>query len=157
MFTKHSLCVAKKNGIINDHLNFISKKKNTKKRSNLLNLPNKATAGKKGGKCKNPWRPPRRDTSNMDPSNMDPPSRPFTDIHHNNEAFVVCFLTNEPKAKECRQCGVEFPWNRLIRPFDIVGKMGVYHKRIKCTPHFYEIDNKFLLCPGRGVMYASNI
>ena len=33
---------------------------------------------------------------------------------------MVGFLTDDPKAKECRQCGVEFPQYQLIRPFDIV-------------------------------------
>ena len=120
---KHSLCVSQQNSITSAHLEFVTKKKTKGKRSTLLN-PAKATAGKTGGKPKTQWRPRQqssRETSNageIDLGNI--PPRPFTDIHHNNEPFLVRFLTDDPEAKECRQCGVEFPRYQLIRPLNIV-------------------------------------
>ena len=120
---KHSLCVSLQNDITTMQLNFVSKKKTKKQRSKLLN-PSRETAGKKGGKHKNPWRPRQHSTPTAETHGAVEidgiPDRPFSDIHHNNLPFVVCFLTDEPKAKECRQCGVEFPRYQLIRPFDIV-------------------------------------
>ena len=46
--------------------------------------------------------------------------RPFTEIHHNNKPLVLCFLEDNPKAKECRQCHIEFPRRKKIIPYDVV-------------------------------------
>ena len=46
-------------------------------------------------------------------------ARPFTEIHHNNKPFILCFLDATPNAKECRQCRIQFPRRQQITPFDI--------------------------------------
>ena len=46
--------------------------------------------------------------------------RTDTAIHHNSRPLVVRFLSQEPKAIECRQCGTEFPRRKMVIPFDIV-------------------------------------
>ena len=90
-----------------EHLKFIAKSPRRSKpsKSGLLEPPKEAQ-GKKGGAHKNPWRPNRKS--------------PYSEIHHNNNPLVVCFLEDQKKAKECRQCRVEFPRRQMIAPFDIV-------------------------------------
>lgn len=79
--------------------------------------PAKEAHGKKGGSNKNPWRPIRRAAQATSQTSTD---RPFAQIHHNNNPFVLCFLDDVPNAKECRQCQIEFPRRQKITPFDIV-------------------------------------
>ena len=38
----------------------------------------------------------------------------------NNKLLVLCFLDDVPKAKECRQCHIEFPRRKQIIPYDVI-------------------------------------
>lgn len=112
---KHSLSVAEKTGMIKEHLDFLRKTSRRKAPSkSALIEPSKDAQGKKGGSHRNPWRPSR--AKSRDDTNQ----RPFTEIHHNNKPLVLCFLEDNPKAKECRQCHIEFPRRKKIIPYDVV-------------------------------------
>lgn len=117
---KHRLCVANKEGILKEHIDFLLKSPRRAKpvKSGLVE-PEKNAAGKKGGTHKNPWRPSIPHTSST-PLTEDAQGRPFTEIHHNNEPLVVCFLSDEPRAIECKQCGTAFPRRLLVAPYDIM-------------------------------------
>ena len=80
----------------------------------------KERRGKEGGTHKNPWRPHRGHTNSNTPLAAPAPARPFTELHHNNEPLVVCFLSDEQRATECKQCGTAFPRRLLLAPYDIV-------------------------------------
>ena len=115
---KHSICVAETVGVLKEHLDFLKKSPRRKAplKGDLLE-PAKAAQGKKGGSHRNPWRPSRQATVETPQTTS---GRPFTEVHHNNRPFVVCFLDDVPKAQECRQCRIEFPRRQKITPFDIV-------------------------------------
>ena len=78
-------------------------------------MPTKNAAGKKGGTHKNAWRPQRQEShhSSSEPANH------FTKIYHNNRPLKVCFLSDEDKATDCRQCDKAFSRRQLVIPFDI--------------------------------------
>ena len=111
---KHSICVAEIAGILKEHLQHLKKspRRRAPSKSGLVE-PQKDAHGKKGGSHKNPYRPTRQVSQEASPA------RPFTEIHHNNKPFILCFLDATPDAKECRQCRIEFPRRQQITPFDI--------------------------------------
>ena len=116
---KHSLCVAEKAGILKEHLNFLQKSSKRKAPSkSALVEPSKEAQGKKGGSHKNPWRPSRAKSTQV--TSQSAGERPFTEIHHNNNSFILRFLDDVPQANECRQCRVEFPRRKKIIPFDVI-------------------------------------
>ena len=117
---KHGLCVANKEGILKEHIDFLLKSPRRAKpvKSGLVE-PEKNAAGKKGGAHKNRWRPSVQNSSGTPPARA-AQGRPFTEIHHNNEPLVVCFLSEEPRAAECKQCGTAFPRRVLVAPYDIM-------------------------------------
>ena len=112
---KHSLCVLEMEGILQDHVNFLMKSPRCTKpsKSGLVEPCSKDAAGKKGGSHNNRWRMTR------DVSGQKNGTHPFKEIHHNNIPLVVCFLNDNQKAKECRQCRMEFPRRLPIVPYDI--------------------------------------
>jgi len=117
---KHSLCVVTKDGILKDHIEFVLRSpRRSKPFKGALVEPEKNAAGKKGGTHKNPWRPSSNHNKNI-PLAAPTQARPFTEIYHNNHPLVVCFLSDEPKAVECKQCGMAFPRRLLVAPYDIV-------------------------------------
>lgn len=122
---KHSICVAEITGILKNHLEFLkrSPKRTNKSRSGLIQ-PTKEGQGKKGGSHRNPWRPARCQEPRV--KEVQIPQHPFTEIHHNNKPFFVCF-----PAKECRQCLIEFPCKQMIMPFNIV----LSHEKKWLSPH----------------------
>ena len=140
---KHGLCVANKEGILKEHIEFVLKSPRRAKpiRSGLVE-PKKNAAGKKGGTHKNPWRPTRGHTNSNIPPAAPAQARPFTEIHHNNEPLVVCFLSDESRATECKQCGTAFPRRLFVTPYDIV---------LSHTEKWLYPDPK---CPGKGVPSA---
>ena len=75
--------------------------------------PSKNAQRKKGGSHRTPWRPSR--TKSTDTTNQ----QAFTEIHH-NKPLVFCFLEDNPKAKECRQCHNDFSRQKKIIPYDVV-------------------------------------
>ena len=116
---KHSHCVAEKAGILKEHLNFLQKSSKRKAPSkSALVEPSKESQGKKGGSHKNPWRPSRAKSTQV--TSQSAGERPFTEIHHNNNSFILRFLDDVPQANECRQCRVEFPRRKKIIPFDVI-------------------------------------
>ena len=116
---KHSLCVAEKAGILKEHVDFLRRACNRKAPSkSALVEPAKDAQGKKGGRHKNPWRPSR--TTSTQGTTQSANGRPFTEIHHNNKSLILCFLDDDPKVKECRQCKIEFPRRQKIIPYDVV-------------------------------------
>lgn len=61
---KHGLCVANKEGILKEHIDFLLKcPRRAKPVKSGLVEPEKNAAGKKGGMHRNPWRPSIRHTS----------------------------------------------------------------------------------------------
>ena len=116
---KHSLCVAKKAGILKEHLNFLQKSSKSKAPSkSALVEPSKEAQGKKGGSHKNPWRPSRAKSTQV--TSQSASERPFTEIHHNNNSFILRFLDDVPQANEYRQCRIESPRRKKIIPFDVI-------------------------------------
>ena len=118
---KHSLCVAETVNLLKEHIEFLKRSPRFHRptKSSLVE-PQKEAAGKKGSSHSNPWRPSR---ANNKESNSGPdvtPTHPYSAIHHNSRPLVVRFLSQEPKAIECRQCGTEFPRRKMVIPFDIV-------------------------------------
>jgi hypothetical protein len=108
---KHSLCVAEVNSMLPMHVRATLRRKH--KFKSMLDHAPKDTAGKKGGKHKNNWRPPRQGDENIPV----PVTNPFTQVHHNNHKLEVCFLIEQPKAKDCR---IEFPSTDLVGPSFII-------------------------------------
>ena len=108
----NTVCVSEIEGILKEHLDYLSRlpQSSVPSKSNLVE-PTKDSQGKKGGAHKNPWRPSRGGTAQKNP---------FTEIHHNNQLFVVGFLDDQRNAKECRHCRVEFQRRQQIVPFDII-------------------------------------
>ena len=113
---KHSIWVAEIAGILKEHLEYLKKppRHRAPSKSGLVE-PAKEAHGKKGGSNKNPWRPIRRAAQATSQTSTD---SPITQIHHNNNFFVLCFLYDVPNAKECRQCRIELP-RQKITPFDV--------------------------------------
>ena len=107
-----SITVFVNTAILKEHLDYLSKlpRSPLPSKSNLVE-PAKDAQGKKGGAHKNPWRPSRGGAA---------PKHPFTEIHHNNQPFVVGFLDDQPHAKECGHCRVGFLRRQQIVPFDII-------------------------------------
>lgn len=121
---KNSLCVAETVNLLKEHIKFLKKSTRFKRpiKSNLVQ-PQKEATGKKGSSHNNPWRQSRgnkESSTSLDVSS----NHPYSAIHHNDRPLVVRFLSQEPRAAECRQCKKEFPQRKLqlvnCVPFDIV-------------------------------------
>lgn len=121
---KNSLCVAETVNLLKEHIKFLKKSTRFKRpiKSNLVQ-PQKEATGKKGSSHNNPWRQSRgnkESSTSLDISS----NHPYSAIHHNDRPLVVRFLSQEPRAAECRQCKKEFPQRKLqlvnCVPFDIV-------------------------------------
>ena len=120
MLCKHSLCVAENSQLLKLHIEYFKKSPRRSKPSKSgLVVPEKAAPGKKGGANRNSWRGSRGKT-NPPCSNPESAAYPFTEIHHNDRPLTLCFLSEEPKAKDCRHCRTEFPRRTMILPFDVV-------------------------------------
>lgn len=70
--------------------------------------------------------------------------RPFTEIHHNNKSLILCFLDDDQKAKECRQCQIEFPRRQKI----ILCDAGLSHEEKWAYPDPKQPGHKVLLHKG---------
>lgn len=117
---KHSLCVAENSQLLKLHIEHFKKSPRRSKPSKSgLVVPEKAAPGKKGGANRNSWRESRGKTNPSCPKAQSV-AYPFKEIHHNDRPLTLCFLSEEPKAKECRQCRTEFPRRTMIVPFDLV-------------------------------------
>ena len=121
---KHSLCVTEMVSLLKEHIEFLKKSTRFKRpiKSNLVQ-PQKEATGKKGSSHNNPWRQSRgnkESSTSLDLSS----NHPYSAIHHNDRPLIVRFLSQEPRATECRQCKKEFPRRKLqlvkCLPFDIV-------------------------------------
>lgn len=107
---KHSLCVAQTTGILKGHIDhFIKSPRRLKPSKSALTVPEKPAAGKEGSCHNYAWRPSRGKRSSDGCPQPGAVHRPYSDVHHNDRPLIVCFLPEEPKAKECRQCRTEFP------------------------------------------------
>ena len=117
---KHSLAVAALQSILPAHLNFVERKsrRNGGGRTALAEHDvNKKTAGKKGGKNKNNYRPARgKDVVASDEARQGNPL--FSAIHHNNNPFVLRFL--HENAKRCQACDTDFCHRKRVIPFDLI-------------------------------------
>ena len=119
---KHSLCVAERANLLKEHVDFLLKSscRNKPSKSNLVE-PHKNAAGKKGSSHRNPWRPGREKSGDSANSQQGTSSHgPYSAIHHNDKPLIVCFLSDQAKATECRQCRIEFPRRKKVIPYDIV-------------------------------------
>ena len=110
---KHSIAVADKVGILEQHIQFISKPSAKKGPCSALAEANvnKEVAGKKGGKNKYPYRPSRSQQEVADKASGQGLSQSSTgyrykEIHHNDNPFVLRILPKN--AKKCKQCGTDF-------------------------------------------------
>ena len=120
---KHSLCVAENSKLLNVHIEHFRKTSRRLKPSKSgLVVPEKVAPGKKGGANRNSWRPShgKASASTASYSKSQSASFPFREIHHNDRPLKACFLSEEPKAKECRHCRTEFPRRTMIVPFNLV-------------------------------------
>ena len=123
MLCKHSLYVAENSKLLNVHIEHFRKTSRRLKPSKSgLVVPEKVAPGKKGGANRNSWRPShgKASASTASYSKSQSASFPFREIHHNDRPLKACFLSEEPKAKECRHCRTEFPRRTMIVPFNLV-------------------------------------
>lgn len=123
MLCKHSLCVAENAQLLNQHVEHFRKaSKSSKPSKSGLVVPEKVAPAKKGGANRNAWRQSHSQTSTSKASCSQTQSvaHPFREIHHNNQPLTACFLSEEPKAIDCRHCRTEFPRRTMIAPFNLV-------------------------------------
>ena len=112
---KHSIAVAARQSILASHFNFLKKKSNKGGRTALAEHDvNKNTAGKKGSRNKNFYRPERASNS----ATAEGTSQTFTAIHHNENQFVLMLLPKE--AKTCKTCEIDFCQRKQVIPFNLV-------------------------------------
>ena len=142
---KHSLCVSEIEGILKGTLGLSFKVATVL--TSVKKQSCRAGQGRtRGGAHKNSWRP-RRGCSGQ--------KHPFTEIHHNNQPFVVGFLDDQPNAKECRHFRAEFPRRQQIVPFDIILShqekcMDVpFSHKSQDQASVYKVHHKVLLCKAR--------
>lgn len=118
---KHSLAVASLKNVLSDHVRYIQRKTTPSKVTPLAEHDvDKQTAGKKGARNKFPYRKERyvaHETTGGD-GDTDMQHGVFTEIHHNNNPFVLEFLHDG--AKMCKSCKVEFCTRKKVVPFDVI-------------------------------------
>lgn len=123
MLCKHSLCVAENSKLLNVHIEHFRKTSRRSKpvKSGLV-VPEKVGPGKKGGDKRNSWWPSHGKASASTASYSDSQSASFRfrEIHHNDRPLKACFLSEEPKAKDCRHCRTELLRRTMIVPFNLV-------------------------------------
>lgn len=81
---------------------------------------NKAVAGKKGSSCQYPYRPQPsvQQQSFSESASQQPAGHTYTQIHDNDNPFVLRILPKE--AKTCKQCKNDFCNRLCIVPHDLV-------------------------------------
>lgn len=119
---KHSIAIAERVGMLEEHISHITKSSRKKgQRTTLAEANvNKAVAGKKGSTCRYPYRPQLsvQRQSVTERASKQPASHMYTQIHHNDNPFVLRILPKD--AKNCKQCKNDF-WHRLrVVPHDLV-------------------------------------
>ena len=103
--------MAARQSILSTHFNFLKKKSKKGSRTALAEYDvNKNTAGKKGARNKNSYRPETYCSSGVEPSNQ--ARQTFTEIHHNENQFVLMFLPQE--ARTCKSYEIEFCQTQLL-------------------------------------------
>lgn len=123
---KHSIAVAEKCEMLDEHLKFIGKTCGRKcSRTALAEAyVDKAVAGKKGSTNKNRYRPIAANeksttlTDDAAKSNSQTQTRLYSEIQHNDNPFVLRLLPKE--AKICKGCGNNFCHRKRIVPNDLV-------------------------------------
>ncbi|KAJ7354915.1 hypothetical protein OS493_029024 [Desmophyllum pertusum] len=126
---KHSVAVAEKNGLLREHLQFICKGSARKGASHTPLAEayvNKGVAGKKGSTNKHHYRPSQSTSGAMGPTNnsevkstnSQSENRVYSEIHHNDNPFILRILTKE--ANICKGCGNNFCHRQRIVPNDLV-------------------------------------
>ena len=112
----HSLAIATKALILEQHFAFLSKKRKVANRSALAeHSVNHEVAGKKGGKNKFQYR--QRNRNSCDRAEADA-GQGYTEIHHNDHPFTLQMLSGVHKS--CKSCDRDFCHKRRIIPFDLV-------------------------------------
>ena len=121
MLCKHSLCVAENSQLLKLYIEYFKKSpRRSRPFDSGLVGPVKVAPGKKGGGAnRNAWRGSRGKT-NPPCSKTKIAVYPITEIYHNDRPLTLCFLSEEPKVKDCRHCRTEFPRHTMILPFDLV-------------------------------------
>lgn len=115
----HSIAVAKREGMLQEHLKFITKPSNQRppSKSALAEANvNKVTAGKKGSRNKTKYRPQPDKKSTSKSSNSG--AQIYTEIYHNDNPFILRLLPKEAKA--CKQCHHDFCHRIKVVPYDLV-------------------------------------
>ena len=112
----HSLAVATKAQIIEQHFAFLSKKRKVGNRSALAEHDvNHVVAGKKGGRNQFQYRPRDRNPERMA---VDVSQHGYSEIYHNDHPFTLQMLSEVHKS--CKSCDRDFCHRRRIIPFDLV-------------------------------------
>lgn len=116
---KHSIAVAARQSTLSTHFNFLKKKSNKGGRAALAEHDvNKHTAGKKGSRNKDSYRPERESSSAAAAGTSNEASQTFTEIHHNENQFDLMLLPKE--AKTCKTCEIEFCQRKQVITFNMV-------------------------------------
>ena len=119
---KHSIAVAERVGMLEEHIRFITKSSNQKgQRSALAEANvNKTVAGKKGSTCRYPYcpQPSVQQQSFTERASQQPAGQMYTQIHHNDNPFVLRILPKD--AKSCKQCKNDFCHRLQTAPFDLI-------------------------------------
>ena len=119
---KHSIAVAERVGMLEEHIRHITKSSRKKgQRTTLAEANvNKAVAGKKGSTCRYPYRPQPsvQRQSVTERASKQPASNTYTQIHHNDNPFVLRILPKD--AKNCKQCKNDFCHRLRVVPHDLV-------------------------------------
>ena len=112
----HSLAVATRAEIIEQHFVFLSKKRQVPNRSAVAEYAvNHEIAGKKGGKNKNQYKARYVDSDRRE---TDASQHGYTEIYHNDHPFTLQMLAKEHRS--CKSCDSDFCHKRIILPFNLV-------------------------------------
>ena len=116
---KHSIAVAQLKECLEEHLNFVVQKSKSKFSKSALAeaYVDKQRAGKKGGRNKNKYRPSKQQSTAAELPQSST-NGVYTELHHNDNPFVVRLLPAE--AKQCKTCKVDFCHRQRHIPFDLV-------------------------------------
>ena len=104
---------------LEEHLNFVVQKSKSKFSKSVLAeaYVDKQRAGKKGGRNKNKYRPSKQQSTAAELPQSST-NGAYTELHHNDNPFVVRLLPAE--AKQCKTCKVDFCHRQRHIPFDLV-------------------------------------
>ncbi|CAH3193680.1 unnamed protein product, partial [Porites evermanni] len=104
---KHSIAVPQLKECLEEHLNFVMQKSKVPKecREKGTQKYKQIFAGKKGRRNINKYCPSKQQSTAAEVPQSNT-NDVYTELHHNNNPFVICLLPAE--AKQCKTCEVDF-------------------------------------------------